>query len=132
MAGVPRRSARWHRALYRGEIGGVGRVIMRAAHVIQGRQVYVLAGFAPEAAFGKIDRAVAESVRTFRELSPREATEIRANRLDFYTVRPGDTWQSIAARGGGLVKATDLAIMNHHAVDEQPSPGARIKIVVAG
>jgi predicted Zn-dependent protease len=117
---------------YQGQISGIGRVTMRAAHVIQGRQVYVLAGFAPEAEFGKSDRAIAASIRTFRELSTREAAEIRANRLDFYTVRPGDTWQSIAARGGGLVKATELAIMNHHAVNEQPSPGERIKIVVAG
>jgi predicted Zn-dependent protease len=105
---------------------------MRAAHIIQGRQVYVVAGFAPEAEYGTIDRDVAQSLRSFRELSTREAAEIRANRLDFYTVRSGDTWQSIAARGGGLVKATELAIMNHHAVDEQPSPGERIKIVVAG
>ena len=94
--------------------------MMRAAHVIQGRQVYVLAGFAPDAEFAKVDRTIAESIRTFRELSAREANDIHANRLDFYSVRPGDTWQSIASRGGGLVKATELAIMNGHAVNDQP------------
>jgi predicted Zn-dependent protease len=118
--------------LYQGEISGIGRVAMRAAHVVHGRNVYVVAGFAPEAEFGRIDRVVSESLRTFRELSPREAADIRPNRLDFYTVRAGDTWQSIAARGGGLVRATDLAIMNHHDVSDQPDPGERIKIVVAG
>ena len=55
--------------LYQGQINGVGRVMMRAAHVIHGRQVYVLAGFAPEAEFAKVDRTIAESIRTFRELS---------------------------------------------------------------
>jgi predicted Zn-dependent protease len=118
--------------LYQGQISGIGRVIMRAAHVMQGRNVYVVAGFAPEAEFGRIDRVVTDSIGTFRELSAREAAEIRPNRLDFYTVRAGDTWQSIAARGGGLVKATDLAIMNNHDVSDQPDPGERIKIVVAG
>jgi predicted Zn-dependent protease len=118
--------------LYVGQISGVGRVMMRAAHVIHGRQVYVLAGFAPEAEFAKADRTIADSIRTFRELSAREAAEIHANRLDFYTVRGGDTWQSIAARGGGLAKPTELAIMNGHAVNEQPAPGERIKIVVVG
>ncbi len=118
--------------LYQGQIGRVGRVIMRAAHVIHGRQVYLVGGFAPESEFGKIDGAVASSLRTFRELSAREAAEIHANRLEFYTVRSGDTWQSIAARGGHLVRATELAIMNNHEVSDQPDPGEHIKIVVAG
>lgn len=116
--------------LYQGQIRDIGRVVMRAAHIAQGRQVYVLAGFAPEAEFGKVDKEISASIRTFRELSEREAANIRPNRLDFYTVRSGDTWQSIASRGGSLVRATDLAIMNHHAVNEQPQPGTRIKIVV--
>ena len=118
--------------LYQGQISGIGRVVMRAAHIVHGRQVFVLAGFAPEAEFGRIDREVTESIRTVRPMSEREAASIRPNRLDFYTVRAGDTWQSIAARGGNLVRATELAVMNHRAVNEQPEPGQRIKIVVEG
>jgi predicted Zn-dependent protease len=118
--------------LYQGQIGNVGRVVMRAAHIVHNRVVYVFAGYAPEAAFGKIDKEVTASIRSFRELSQREADSIRPNRLDFYTVRSGDTWQSIASRGGNLVRATELAIMNHFPVNEQPEPGRRIKIVVEG
>jgi predicted Zn-dependent protease len=118
--------------LYQGQINGIGSVVMRAAHVIQGRTVYVVAGFAPEAEWGRIDQAVTTSLRSFRELSAREAADIHPNRLDFYTVRSGDTWQSIAQRGGGLVRASDLAIMNQHDVSDQPDPGEQIKIVVAG
>jgi predicted Zn-dependent protease len=118
--------------LYQGQMSGFGRVVMRAAHIVHGRQVYVLAGFAPEAEFGRIDKDVTQSIHSFRELSEREAANIRPNRLDFYTVRSGDTWQSIAVRGGNLARATDLAIMNHRAVNEQPEPGQRIKIVVEG
>jgi len=117
---------------YRGQLSGIGRVMMRAAHIQQGRQVYMLAGFAPEAEFGIVDRAIDDSIKSYRRLSQQEADRIRPNRLDFYTVRAGDTWQSIAARGGGLVRASQLAIMNNHAVNEQPPPGLKIKVVVAG
>jgi predicted Zn-dependent protease len=118
--------------VYRGELSGVGRVLTRAAHIQLGRQVYLLAGFAPEPEFARVDRAIAPSIQSFRALTQREADEIRPNRLDFYTVRQGDTWQSIASRGGSLVRANQLAIMNNRAVNEQPAPGTRIKIVVEG
>ena len=114
------------------ETGFCDRVTMRAAHVVVGRDAYVLASFAPDAEFVKIDRAIADSIETFRELTQREAADIRPTRLDFYTVRGGDTWQSIAPRTCGWVRATDLAIMNHHEVSDQPDPGERIKIVVIG
>jgi predicted Zn-dependent protease len=118
--------------VYRGELNGVGRATLRAAHIRHGRDVYLLAGFAPESEFSSVDRDIEASIRSYRPLSQREADGIRPNRLDFYTVRAGDTWQSIASRGGGLLRATQLAIMNNSAVNEQPTPGSRIKIVVAG
>jgi len=121
-----------HIGVYQGSLPGAGKVMMRAAHIANGRQVYLIAGFAPADAFDKIDRQVDASVRSFTALTARDADKVRANRLDFYTVRRGDSWQSIAARGGALVRATELAIMNDHAVNEQPQPGDRIKIVVAG
>jgi predicted Zn-dependent protease len=118
--------------VYHGELDGLGRVVMRAAHIQQGRQVLLLAGFAPESEFARVDRDIATAIQSYRPLTQREADQIHPNRLDFYVVRAGDSWQSIAARGGNLVRATDLAIMNSHAVADQPEPGQRIKIVVEG
>ncbi len=86
----------------------------------------------------KLDTVLAEqdfsqSIQSFRALSRTEASDIRPNRIDFYVVRAGDTWQSIAQRAGeGIIKASTLAIMNNHPVNDQPRPGERIKIVVAG
>jgi predicted Zn-dependent protease len=118
---------------YRGSVKNLGKVVMHAAHVRVGRQVYVVAGLAPEADFDRVDRQITPSLQSFRELSRDEAAKIRPNRLDFYTVLQGDSWQSIAARAGqNLVSATTLAIMNDHAVSAQPQPGDRVKIVVAG
>lgn len=118
--------------VYQGELSGLGRVTMRAAHIQHGRQVFLLAGFAPESSYPRVERDVAAAIQSFRPLTQREASEIRPNQLDSYVVRPGDSWQGIAARGGNLVRANDLAIMNNHAVNEQPKPGLRIKVVVEG
>ncbi|MEZ5418299.1 MAG: M48 family metalloprotease [Vicinamibacterales bacterium] len=118
---------------YRGKARQVGAVRVRAAHVPVGRQVYLLAGIAPEAEY---DRAAADfdaALRSFRELSGAEAARVRANRIALYTVKAGDSWQSVAQRAGrGLIPATRLALMNGFAVNTQPPAGAVVKIVVEG
>ena len=122
-----------HVGLYRGNAKGAGKVMMRAAHIAVGRQLYVVAGFAPEAEFGLVDRDIQAAVQTFRQLSVSEASNVRPNRLDFYVVRQGDSWQSIAARQSkGFVNAATLAIMNDREVSAQPQPGERVKIVTEG
>ena len=78
------------------------------------------------------ERVFDAALRSFRPLTLAEAENIHPNRIDLYTAREGDTWQSIASRGGGLVRASDLAIMNRYEVSDQPQPGDRIKIVVIG
>jgi len=122
-----------HVGLYRGNAKDVGKVLMRAAHIAVGRQFYVVAGFAPEAEFDRVDRDILPSVQTFRQLSAAEASKVQPNRIDFYVVRQGDSWQSIAARQGkNFVNAATLAIMNDHEVHVQPQPGDRVKIVTEG
>jgi predicted Zn-dependent protease len=108
-------------------------VIVRAAHLEHERRVFVWAGMAPEQVLGRVDGAIARSIGSFEPLSRDEAARIRANRIDVYTVRPGDTWQTIAGRASeGNVKPSTLAIMNHYPVNEQPRAGDRIKVVVTG
>ncbi len=119
--------------LYRGEAEGIGRVMMSAAHIAIGRQIYAVAGFAPEKEFDLVDRDIAPSLQTFRQLTMQEASAIRPNRIAFYVVRQGDSWQSIAARQSkNYVNAATLAIMNDREVSVQPQPGDRVKIVVEG
>src|SRR5688572_25795859 len=122
-----------HIGLYRGEAKDVGRVLMRAAHIAVGRQLYVVAGFAPEKEFEQVDKDILPSVETFRQLSAAEAARVQPNRIDFYVVKAGDSWQSIATRQGkSFVSAATLAIMNDREVSVQPQPGDRVKIVVEG
>jgi predicted Zn-dependent protease len=118
---------------YQGTVEGLGRVVVRAAHLEHQRRVFLVAGMAPQEVFGRVDGAITRSISSFDPLSPEEAARIRANRIDVYTVRPGDTWQSIAGRASeGNIKPETLAIMNHYPANEQPRPGDRIKVVVSG
>ena len=118
--------------VYQGELRGFGRVTLRAAHIENNRQVFLLAGFAPEAEYARVERDITAAIQSYRPLTASEADHIRPNRLAFYAVRAGDTWQSIAARHGGLAPANELAIMNHYEVNAQPKTGERIKVVVEG
>jgi predicted Zn-dependent protease len=112
---------------------GLGNVVTLAAHIVHQRSVYMFAGIAPAGEFDAAQRPFALSIRSFRELSQQEASTIRPNRVDLYTVRSGDTWQSIAERSGeGTIKPATLAIMNNSDPGQPPKPGDRIKIVVQG
>ena len=118
---------------YQGNLEGLGRVATLAAHIVHDRNVYVFAGLAPSNQFQGVQRELVASIRSFRGLSPREAENIRPNRVQMYTVRSGDTWQSIAQRSGdGAVKPATLAIMNNSDASRVPRSGERIKIVVVG
>jgi predicted Zn-dependent protease len=120
-------------ATYQGTLQDLGRAQVRAAHILHDRDVFLVAGIAPFQAYSRVEPIFSQSLQTFRPLSRAEAEGVRPSRVDLYTARAGDTWQSIAERQGkGVVKPTTLAIMNDHAVNDQPRPGERLKIVVAG
>jgi predicted Zn-dependent protease len=116
---------------YVGAIQSLGRVQARVLHVRHDRSVYLVAGLAPVDEYPRVIGAFSKSLQSFRGLSPAEAESIRPNRVGLYTARSGDTWQGLAERQSkGIVKATTLAIMNGHPVNDQPQPGERLKIVV--
>ena len=118
---------------YEGNASGIGKVMARGAHFVSGRNTYFIGGIASPDFYPRVAGHFDQTIQSFRELSQDEADAIEPNLIDLYTARTGDTWQSIAQRAGkGLVTASTLAIMNDHAIDEQPKPGERLKIVVAG
>jgi len=121
-----------HVGLYQGTAKEVGKVMMRAAHIAINRQIYIVAGFAPEKEFPQVDKEITPALQSFRYLTPQEAANVRPNRLRFYTVKQGDSWQSIAERSGGVVKPATLAVMNGAEPSSQPTVGKRIKIVAGG
>ncbi|HEX5473643.1 MAG TPA: M48 family metalloprotease [Vicinamibacterales bacterium] len=117
---------------YRGSMQGLGPVETLAAHIAHDPNVFVLAGVAPAGQFAAAQQAFTSTIQSFRSLSAAEAEAIRANRVELYTVRAGDTWTSLASRHGGIVKPATLAIMNDHNPGQPPAAGSRVKLVVAG
>jgi predicted Zn-dependent protease len=115
---------------FAGSLQGQGRVVVRAAYVQHDRDVMMIAGISPPDSYERVDPALTKAIESFRPMSRGEAEEIRPNHVALYTARHGDTWQSIASReGDAIVKATTLAILNGHAIDDPPRPGERLKIV---
>jgi predicted Zn-dependent protease len=121
-----------HVGEYEGMIEGLGVVRSRATHLRHGDNVYMIAGLAAPGVFAQYDGAFGTSQRSFRPLSASEADAIKPARIALYTVRAGDTWQSLAGRSAGAVTAAALAAMNHAEAGSPPQTGAQIKVVVAG
>jgi predicted Zn-dependent protease len=117
---------------YQGQMQDLGQVTARAAHIAYDGKVYIVAGLAAPAAFQQSDASFLTSIRSFRSMTAAEAENIRPNRVDFYVVRAGDTWASIAERSGGVITAATLAVMNNSTPGSSLQPGNRIKIVVGG
>jgi predicted Zn-dependent protease len=118
---------------YEGNASGIGKVMARGAHFVSGRNTYFIGGVAAPDIYPRVVADFDKTIQSFRQLSQDEADAIEPNLIDLYTARSGDTWQSIAQRAGnGIVSALTLAIMNDHAIDDQPKPGERLKIVVPG
>ena len=118
---------------FTGESTDAGEPRARVAYIDYDGTIYILGGLTDGAAYDRVESAFNTAIRSFRPLSAAEAEDIRPNRLRFYTVRSGDTWQSIAQNAGqSIIPSNTLAVMNGVSVTEQPRRGDRIKIAVAG
>jgi predicted Zn-dependent protease len=116
---------------FEGTLQNFGPITLRVGYIPVDRNIFRIVGLAPARAFDQVDRDFTASVRSFRSLSRAEAESIRPNRVDLYTVRPNDTWASIAeGPGHGLLPAAKLALINGMSLEERPRPGDRVKIVV--
>jgi predicted Zn-dependent protease len=108
------------------------RIVSRAAHIQAGDRIYLVAGLSTANQFRRVDGAFEESIGSFRELTRAEADRLQPDRLDFHVVRSGDTWESLARRADGRVRASALAIMNGADPASAPRPGDRVRIVIGG
>ena len=91
--------------------------------------VFRILGAASQAQFNNVRPAVDATIASFRELSVSEANAIQNRHIEFYSVRNGETWASLAAAGGNEVKPATLAIINGQAAASRPRPGSRVRTV---
>jgi predicted Zn-dependent protease len=69
------------------------------------------------------------TIASFRQLTQAEADAIQNRRVDFVSVKNGDTWTSLAAASGNVVKPSTLAIINGESPNSTPRPGSRVRVV---
>ncbi len=118
---------------FQGQLPQLGDVVLRSAWIRHDNHVFRLAGLAGTNSYRQLQQAVDASVRSFQPITAAEAERIRPDVLEIYTVRQGDTWESIAAGAGRKqVPASTLAVINGFAPEERPQPGDRLKIVIEG
>ncbi len=114
-----------------GTVEGLGAARARIACVQTPAGPLVVAGVAGKAKYAELDRRFRAAIGSVRELTPEKASLVRPERIDLETAEPGDTWDGVARRHGGLVMGSLLALLNHGAADRPVPPGAKLKVVVA-
>ena len=108
------------------------RVVFRAAHIRAGQQMYIVGGLTTPQEFARADRLFTSTIQSFRQLSAQDAERIQPYRIGFYTVRSGDSWDSIARQSRSGIRPATLAIMNGNDPGTAPRAGARVRIVAGG
>ena len=114
--------------------GGTGNeaIVARVAFIAHAGRLYQVAGVAAENAFSQADPTFRQVIGSFRGMSAAEADRVQPARVDFQTVRSGDTWTSLAKSSGGSVSASALAIMNGADPSSTPKAGTRVRVVIEG
>jgi predicted Zn-dependent protease len=118
--------------VYQGASEETANMAVQAAHIRMGNNTYVLAGITTTNTFNAARGVFQSTIQSFRPLSAAEAERLQPDRVEFYTARSGDTWESIAGRTNGGVRPSTLAIMNGSDPATPPRAGARIRVVVRG
>jgi predicted Zn-dependent protease len=86
--------------------------------------------FAARSASGNLDRTFADTVSSFRALTPDEQVALEPLRIRVVTVGPGDTVESFASRMDGVDNPVALfRVLNGLEDGAQPAVGSSVKIV---
>ncbi len=113
-----------------GVVEGLGEARVRLGVVRAPRGLFVVAGVAVAATYPEVEARFAEVIRSARVMSEEEAARILPARVEVELAAPGETWDQVARRHGGVVMGRVLAILNHAQSDRPLEAGERIKVVV--
>jgi len=87
-------------------------------------------GFSRPDSFEEAIPFFTSTINSFQRLSKEEAKEIKPHEITIYTVREGDTWESISRKFGQQPgNAETLALINAFDPATFPQPSTRIKVI---
>ena len=106
-----------------------GEWVFRIGAVRVGGSMYRLI-FADRGDGALIERALHETLATFKRLSPTEVARLRPLRINLVAVRPGDTPDSLAARMSGVERKLELfRLLNGIGPADALTPGQLVKLI---
>ena len=114
-----------------GTVEGLGAVRARIACVQAPLGPFVVAGVTGTAKYSEFQGQFAAAIRSMREMTTAAAAGIFPERVELEMAEPGDTWDRVARRHGGVVMSSLLAILNHGVADRAVPDGSRLRVVVA-
>jgi predicted Zn-dependent protease len=115
---------------YEGYMKDLGLIGIKGGFIVREDKIYPLLGFCPAPDFKNAENFFISAIYSFRELSLEEASTIKPSRVRLYTIRNGDTFDTIAKKmKGGDENGTTLAIMNGFPPGAAPPVGERIKVI---
>lgn len=119
-----------HVGTYQGTAKDMGDIRAEIATIRADDSGYILMGISRPDSFGEALPFFQSTIKSFKRLSKEEAQTIKPHEIRIYTVKTGDTWESIAHQFGqptGTVET--LALINALNPSTPPQPGSRIKVI---
>jgi len=117
---------------YQGMKKGMGEIKVKMASIIVEDKGYIVMGFSPSSSFKEATPFFTSTINSFKRLSLKEASMIKPHKIRIYTVKEGDTWESIARKFGQKTdEAKTLALINACDPATPPQPGTSIKLISA-
>ncbi len=119
---------------YAGSHTDLGSVTVRAGFFRLHEKIFYIAGFAPAQQFAAVMADFDRTIRSFRELTRREADAIVPTLIRLYTVKKGDTFDAIIKKSGRRPdERKTIALLNAWDPEKppQPAPGTVIKVLAA-
>ena len=119
-----------HVGTYQGTTKDMGEIKAEIASILVEEKGYILMGFSRPESFEEAMPFFTSTINSFQRLSKEEAKKIKPHEITIYTVREGDTWESISYKFGQQPgNAETLALINAFNPAKFPQPGTRIKVI---
>ena len=120
-----------HVGTYQGTIKQMGDIHAEIASILVEDTGYIVMGFSRPDSFAEAVPFFRSTINSFTRLSKEEAKTIKPHAIRIYTVKEGDTWESIAHQFGQPPENVQtLALINALDPSTSPQPSSRIKVIV--
>jgi len=115
---------------YQGTKREIGKIKAEVASIVIDDKGYIIMGFSLPSSFKEALPFFTSTIGSFKRISSEEAKRIKPHKIRIYTVKQGDSWESIAlACGQQPAQAKKIALINGLDPESSPQPATKIKTI---